>query len=740
MFPLRLLLCLAACVGGAASTGGGQRSQPVDDTAGKSSLTFVFDITGSMFDDLVQVREGARKIFQTVMQQREKLIYNYIMVPFHDPYLGEIINTTDAAYFMRQLGKVYVHGGGDCPEKTLTGIQKALEISLPSSFIYVFTDARSKDYDLEDTVLNMIQEKQSSVVFVMTGDCGNRTHPGFRVYEKIAAASFGQVFHLEKSDVSTVLEYVRHAVKQKKVHVLYEVRERGGTVVRNVPVDEHMTELTLSLSGDKDDEEVLDITLKDPTGRPVDKNVYSKEGGTIDLKNVKLIRLKDPQPGNWQVITNSRLKHTIRIFGHGTIDFKYGFATRPLDRIELVINTYLLVNMTGLIPPGTTSEISLLDYFGNTLYTNAASPHRNNPSMYFVGPFIPPKGLFFVRVKGVDEDDANLTCTIESASPFTLYWMKGSERIGGPLFYQMTDTAIWTLPEVTLRDRGEYFCVVVSENGNHTVKTFLDTRESPPLITGLTNTSTPLGHPAFLHCQTQSSSKVEIRWLRYGVTVLNSVNTMVYPNGTLRIHQTSRADAGAYECQARNTGGMTSQSTILKVLELPKAAVSPTTLYFVPRTTFNISCYVDGDPKPQPHWFYNGRRIHPDHKYYITFKNDLIVRDPSPRDVGVYECRAVSAAGTHADSATVYVAEGTPPPKIQWFRNGRELLQNSNEYMTVNGAHLSIAGAQDTDAGSYSCVAENIAGRDIGVVKVAVGSYSPMQSGWSSTANDQLAT
>ncbi|VDM77291.1 unnamed protein product [Strongylus vulgaris] len=304
-----------------------------------------------------------------------------------------------------------------------------------------------------------------------------------------------------------------------QVHVLYEVRERGGTVVRNVPVDEHMTELTLSLSGDKDDEEVLDITLKDPSGRPVDKNVYSKEGGTIDLKNVKLIRLKDPQAGVWQVITNSRLKHTIRIFGHGTIDFKYGFATRPLERIELARprpvsnqNTYLLVNMTGLVPPGTTTEISLLDYYGNTL---------------------------------------------------------------------MTDTAIWTLPEVTLRDRGEYFCVVISENGNHTVKTFLDTREifnlpqlvvivleSPPLITGLTNTSTPLGHPAFLHCQTQSSSKVEIRWLRYGVTVLNGVNTMVYPNGTLRIHQTSRADAGAYECQARNTGGMTSQSTLLKVCDI----------------------------------------------------------------------------------------------------------------------------------------------------------------------------
>ncbi|KIH58064.1 hypothetical protein ANCDUO_11732 [Ancylostoma duodenale] len=37
------------------------------------------------------------------------------------------------------------------------------------------------------------------------------------------------------------------------------------------------------------------------------------------------------------------------------------------------------------------------------------------------------------------------------------------------------------------------------------------------------------------------------------------------------------------------------------------------------------------------------------------------------------------------------ILEGTPQPKIQWFRNGRELLQNSNEYMTINGAHLSIA-------------------------------------------------
>lgn len=126
-----------------------------------SSLTFVFDVSGSMNDELDYLKQGSSVILDMIARYEEKIIRNYIFIPFNDPAVGPHTVTTNMSEFRQLIRNTQVDGGGDCPEKSLTAIKESLEISLAKSFIFVFTDAHPKDTYWLQEVIKLIREKSS---------------------------------------------------------------------------------------------------------------------------------------------------------------------------------------------------------------------------------------------------------------------------------------------------------------------------------------------------------------------------------------------------------------------------------------------------------------------------------------------------------------------------------------------------------------------------------------------------
>ncbi|KAA8592798.1 hypothetical protein FQN60_018253 [Etheostoma spectabile] len=701
-----------------------------------STLAFVFDVTGSMYDDLKQVIEGASRILEKTLNRRTRAIKNFVLVPFHDPDIGPVSITTDPKKFQQDLQELFVQGGGDCPEMSIGAIKKALEVSLPGSFIYVFTDARAKDYRLKRDVLQLVQLRQSQVVFVLTGDCGDRSQPGYRVYEEIAATSSGQIFHLDKQQVNEVLKWVEETVHAMKVNLLSSNHDSAQENKWEVPFDPSLREVTVSLS-----------------------RVVGEAQGLKELLNIpnsaRVVNLKFPRPGAWKLKVSCSGRHTLRVTGVSNLDFRAGFSSVPMSEFNHTrgrpikgLPAHVLLKCTGLKPPGQLSHVELISGSGRSLRTiPVPMPHDlGQQGLWSLPEFRTPSQSFFIKATGKDVEGyrfqrlssppavsmpdvvqgfymqpAVIGCSVESDIPYRLRFTRSGITLGEEKFFQNSAIASWEIAHVSAADEGLYECVVQSSAGQGRALTQLTVREPPPVLRPAVNVTSSVGGVAVLSCQVEGSMRHNLTWYRAGRTIqARAGRVKLLSDTSVQINEVRTQDAGEYHCVATNAHGDSRITTWLLVPEAPSVVVHPLGQAFSRGDEIRLVCSASGSPSPQLFWSHGNMFLTNRPRLNLNQHGVLTIRGALPEDAGNYTCLATNEAGMASQSVSLTFA-GVPPPLVHWFKGELEVGSAPFVDQDVHRGTLHIRGVQEVDAGQYSCVASSSAGTSSGTVSLEVG-------------------
>ncbi|RXN18375.1 hemicentin-2 isoform X1 [Labeo rohita] len=696
-----------------------ERHSGADDSA--STLAFVFDVTGSMYDDLKQVIEGASRILERTLSRRTRPIKNFVLVPFHDPDIGPVSITTDPKKFQKDLQELFVQfinvhvsdeglavlsqGGGDCPEMSIGAIKKALEVSLPGSFIYVFTDARAKDYRLKRDVLQLVQLRQSQVVFVLTGDCGDRSQPGYRAYEEIAATSSGQIFHLDKQQVNEVLKWVEETVQAMKVHLLSSDHETAQESQWEVPFDPSLKEVTVSLSGP-----APQIELRDPLGR-----IVGERQGLTELLNIpnsaRVVNLKNPRPGPWTLKVGCSGRHTLRVTGVSNLDFRAGFSSIPVTEFSRTrerpikgVPAHVMLKCSGLKPPGLVTNMELVSLGGRSLRTVPVPLPDDGGSggIWRIPEFRTPSQSFFLKVSGNDGDGYN--------------------------FHRLSSVS--------------YTNIIP---------------EPPPVLHPPVNVTSFPGTVAVLSCQVQGFVRHNLTWYRAGTALsYRSGRVKVLANSSLEISWIRSQDAGPYQCRATNAHGESQAVVWLVVLEPPSISVAQQVVMVIAGEDASLECQASGTPPPLVKWQKGDLDLGTvPFAEQDVHRGTLRIRGVQDLDSGDYTCVASNIAGSASavvvlqvgaaptfsespaditasvgDNITLpCVARGFPTPSLTWRRqDGRPIFGKSSGHVGTSqlptGA-LQIQSVWVDDEGVYVCEAKNQFGSIKALARVTVTGLEP---------------
>uniref|UniRef100_A0A4W6CB40 Contactin 3a, tandem duplicate 1 n=1 Tax=Lates calcarifer TaxID=8187 RepID=A0A4W6CB40_LATCA len=262
-----------------------------------------------------------------------------------------------------------------------------------------------------------------------------------------------------------------------------------------------------------------------------------------------------------------------------------------------------------------------------------------------------------------------------SAKPKPSYrWLKNGEPLDPMEDRVQANNGVLTIGSLNLADIGMYQCVAENKHGR--IFTNAELRVvaiAPDFSQNLLKAQTLArqGGDILIECKPRMSPRGVISWRKGKEALRESHRVTVLDNGSLRISNVTKMDAGLYTCVARNQFGVASSAGSLLVKEQTVITSPAGHLDVTVGESIVLPCQVSHDPTLDLKftWFFNEQLIHfGSHGAYFEkvggrSAGDIMIRNIQLRHAGKYTC-AVQTKVDSVSIATDVVVRGPPGPPV----------------------------------------------------------------------------
>ncbi|CAL9708144.1 unnamed protein product [Knipowitschia caucasica] len=366
--------------------------------------------------------------------------------------------------------------------------------------------------------------------------------------------------------------------------------------------------------------------------------------------------------------------------------------------------------------------------------------------------------VFFPCVSGESSPAASISW-LKDGKPVTRGRQIQGEYGGGS---QRKTSGTLHLYNITLNDDGTYTCITfnpalgTSKRSRSAKLTVQGVQRKLQIIRGPDNITVATGDGASMHCAVDGFPVPMVHWFKDdGLLTNGSVPLKLQNNGQLlTFRNVSRDHEGFYHCEASNRKEMVkSQKGYLLLADMNWSFLKQPVSVTVKRgVNVTVTCRPpDSWPPALVSWFKNNVLVTPSSNVSVLPSGDLHFHSVNEDDAGSYFCRASNTRlqrfiTSRRASITVLAppsvrlrpqvltvpvgasvelqcqASGSPPPSINWFKNGHSKQTGGKVVKGLSHATLYIHSARSYDEGVYVCHATNSMGttQSNAVLKVAV--------------------